>query len=198
MKEDADAAGLREISANGGRIHAAADRMVRMVQNLLDANRIERGEFQLNKTPADLAVPASSVVESHRARAGAKQQTLHWDGGGGPAPVVVDPVATLQVLENLVSNAQYSPPGKHVGADPDEAGSVRCEVRDEGPGLNEGTKKVFGKVRPLEREADRREQATGLGLSIVKRMVEGMRGRWCESEAGRGASFVIKSFLVRA
>ncbi|MFO1459120.1 MAG: hybrid sensor histidine kinase/response regulator [Verrucomicrobiota bacterium] len=195
VKEDADAAGLREISANGGRIHAAADRMVRMVQNLLDANRIERGEFQLNKTPADLAVLASSVVESHRARAGAKQQTLHWDGGGGPAPVVVDPVATLQVLENLVSNAlKYSPPGKHVWVRiRTEAGSVRCEVRDEGPGLNEeDQKRLFGKFARLSAKPTGGEQATGLGLSIVKRMVEAMRGRvWCESEAGRGASFVV-------
>lgn len=192
--EDARLSGCVEIAANGERIHSAADRMVRMVQNLLDANRIERGEFNLNLAPADLALIAASVVESQRPRAGAKQQTLHWDCPEGPAAVVVDPVVAIQILENLISNAiKYSPPGRQVFVRVrSETGNVRCEVQDEGPGLSaEDQKKMFGKFARLSAKPTGGEQATGLGLSIVKRMVEAMRGSvWCESEPGRGATFI--------
>jgi signal transduction histidine kinase len=97
----------------------------------------------------------------------------------------------VQVMENLLSNAvKYSPPGKPIHVRlrklPD---SVRFEVQDEGPGLSaEDQKQLFGKFARLSAKPTGGESATGLGLSIVKRMVEGMSGKvWCESEPGKGA-----------
>ena len=70
------------------RIHDTAARMAEMVQNLLDANRIERGEMQLNLAPTDLGPALNPVVETQRPRATAKQQTIHLeseaDAGRGP------------------------------------------------------------------------------------------------------------------
>ena len=102
----------------------------------------------------------------------------------------------MQVLENLVSNAvKYSPPGKNIFVRlKRHAEAVRVEVQDEGPGLSaEDQKKLFGKFARLSAKPTGGEHSTGLGLSIVKKMVEAMNGRvWCESELGRGATFIVE------
>jgi signal transduction histidine kinase len=178
------------------RISDTATRMSEMVQNLLDANRIERGEMKLNLAPTELSAPLGGVVEAYRPRAAAKQQSVHLQNETPPVTVVVDPSVLVQVLENLVSNAvKYSPPGKDIFVRlkrlPD---AVRCEVQDDGPGLSaEDQKKLFGKFARLSAKPTGGEHATGLGLSIVKKMVEAMNGRvWCESEPGRGALFIVQ------
>lgn len=67
-------------------------------------------------------------------------------------------------------------------------------VQDEGQGLTEEDKtKLFGKFARLSAQPTDGEHSTGLGLSIVKRMVDAMQGRvWCESEAGKGATFFVE------
>jgi two-component system sensor histidine kinase/response regulator len=178
-------------------IHEAATRMAQMVQNLLDANRIERGEMQLNLGPVDFSALVAAVVATQRPRAVAKQQTLHWQPEAGPTPVQADATVLTQIIENLLSNAvKYSPPGRNIYVRlRKEAQQVRCEVRDEGPGLSmEDQKKLFGKFARLSAKPTAGEGSTGLGLSIVKRMVEAMNGQvWCESELGEGATFVTES-----
>ncbi len=194
--EDAQELQHGDLELHGRKILDTAGRMAEMVQNLLDANRIERGEMQVNLVASDLFCLLSSVTETQRPRAAAKQQTIHLENSAGPVNALVDPAVMLQVLENIVSNAvKYSPPGKHiwVSLNP-EPGGVRCEVRDEGPGLSaEDQKKLFGKFARLSAKPTGGEHATGLGLSIVKRMVEAMHGRvWCESEPGNGARFMVQ------
>jgi two-component system sensor histidine kinase/response regulator len=186
----------RENAELVNRIQVAAARMVEMVQNLLDANRIERGEMKLNLAPADLRPTLNSVVETQRAPAAAKQQTIHLESDPVPAVVLVDSSIIVQVLENLVSNAmKYSPPGKNIFVRlKKQAQGARVEVQDEGPGLSaEDQKKLFGKFARLSAKPTGGEHSTGLGLSIVKKMVEAMNGKvWCESELGRGATFIVE------
>jgi signal transduction histidine kinase len=177
------------------RIRDAAGRMVEMVQNLLDANRIERGEMKLNLAPANLYPLLSAVVEAQRPRATAKQQTIHLPDQPAVAMAPVDSNLMVQVLENLVSNAvKYSPSGKNIFTrlKQDER-VVRVEVQDEGPGLSEeDQKRLFRKYVRLSAKPTAGEHSTGLGLSIVKKMVEAMNGQvWCESEFGRGATFIV-------
>src|ERR1041384_2650708 len=192
-----DAQGLKhgELEDNGRRIRDTAVRMAEMVQNLLDSNRIERGEMKLNLAPVELCSTLGSVIEAYRPRAAVKQQMIDLQNGTPPVTVVVDAIVIVQVLENLVSNAvKYSPPGKNIFVRMKKLPeSVRCEVQDEGPGLSAADqKKPFGKIARLRETATRGEHATGLGLSIVKKMVEAMNGQvWCESELGRGATFVV-------
>lgn len=99
-----------------------------------------------------------------------------------------------QVLENLLSNAvKYSPCRTTIDVGVDRLPTaVRCALQDEGPGLSqEDQKKLFGKFTRLSAKPTGGETSTGLGLSIVKRMLESMRGRvWCESELGKGATFM--------
>jgi two-component system, sensor histidine kinase and response regulator len=194
--EDAEASNHAAIAENGLLIRDAAIRMAEMVQSLLDANRIERGDLTINLMPADLAAVASAVVRSHRPRAAAKKQTIHIAAESEPALGLMDPAVMTQVLDNLVSNAvKYSPPGLEIFVATRIAGaSVRAEVRDQGPGLNEADRrKLFGKFARLSAKPTGGEQATGLGLSIVKRMVDAMNGRiGCDSEPGRGAVFWVE------
>jgi two-component system sensor histidine kinase/response regulator len=178
------------------RIRDTAQRMSEMVQNLLDANRIERGEMKVALAPCELSQLLCAVVQSYQPRAAAKQQTIQLDGAAAPVTVMADPNVTVQVLENLVSNAiKYSPPGKNIYARLRVVeGAARCEVQDEGPGLSaEDQQKLFGKFARLSAKPTGGEHATGLGLSIVKRLVEAMNGRvWCESELGEGATFIVE------
>ena len=177
------------------RIHDATTRMADMVRNLLDANRIERGEMQLNLAPTELSALMCSVTEAQRPRATAKQQTIH-PATEASVTVPVDPNVMVQVLENLVSNAvKYSPAGKNIFVRLKKLSeAVRIEVQDEGPGLSvEDQKKLFGKFARLSAKPTGGEHSTGLGLSIVKKMVEAMNGKvWCESELGRGATFIVE------
>ena len=113
-----------------------------------------------------------------------------------PAIAIVDSNLVAHVLENLLSNAiKYSPPGKNiylrVGRMPEV---IQCEVRDEGPGLSADDQgKLFGKFARLSAKPTGGEHATGLGLSIVKRMVQAMNGRvWCESELRIGSTFLVE------
>ncbi len=173
-----------------------ATRMAEMIQNLLDANRIERGEMELRLGPSDLGPVLNSVVETQRPRAAAKRQTIHLESDPTPAVVLVDPSVTVQVLENLISNAvKYSPPGKSIFVRlKKNAQAVRVEIQDQGPGLSaEDQKKLFGKFARLSAKPTGGEHSTGLGLSIVKKMVEAMNGKvWCESELGHGATFIAE------
>jgi two-component system sensor histidine kinase/response regulator len=177
------------------RMHDATKRMAEMVQNLLDANRIERGELHLTLAPAELSALVRSVVESQRPWATAKEQTVHMESAPAPLNVLVDPTVMVQVMENLVSNAiKYSPLGQRILVRlKKDAQRVRIEVQDEGPGLSaEDQKRLFGKFARLSAKPTGGEHSTGLGLSIVKKMVEAMNGQVrCESELGKGATFIV-------
>ncbi len=106
----------------------------------------------------------------------------------------------MQVIDNLISNAlKYSPFDTtitiRVKAKSD---NVRLEVEDEGPGISEEEMpKLFGKFARLSAQPTGGEHSTGLGLSIVKKMVEAMNGKvWCESEPGKGATFIVELPLI--
>lgn len=100
-----------------------------------------------------------------------------------------------QVYENLISNAiKFSPANKNINVKIWEDGEkIRSIISDEGPGISkEDQKKLFGKFQVLSTKPTGGEKSTGLGLSIVKKYIEAMKGKvWCESEPGKGAHFYI-------
>jgi signal transduction histidine kinase len=171
-------------------------RMFELITNLLDINAIERGGVRVNIEPFDLAGIADAVAETYQARAQAKSIALHFQAEDNLPFALADQNATIQALDNIISNAvKYSPHGKNIYIRVKTASSrIRCEVQDEGPGLNaEDKQKLFGKFARLSAQPTGGEHSTGLGLSIVKRMVEAMNGNvWCESEVGHGATFIVE------
>jgi signal transduction histidine kinase len=192
IEEDVDPEERREVH---DKVLRASERMFQLVCNLLDVNAIERGEVKV--TLADVAFDqlVERALDPHRAAAAAKGQEMVVDVAA-PARVRADASLAHQVVDNLVSNAvKYSPPGKRITVRLRCGPSVvRLEVQDEGPGLTaEDQAKLFGKFARLSAKPTGGEHSTGLGLSIVKRLVESMNGRvWCESAPGRGATFLLE------
>lgn len=178
------------------RIATASSRMAQLIQDLLDVNAIERGALVIRTEPVDLAEAARLVVESHQEAARAKGQTLRFEEPTGSTVALADAVFLPQMIENLVSNAlKYSPHGKPVLVRiANAANTLRLEVVDEGPGLSSDDQaKLFGKFARLSAKPTGGEHTTGLGLSIVKRLVESMNGRvGCISTAGAGATFFLE------
>lgn len=181
-----------------GMMMNACDAMVDIIANILDVNRIESGLVSVDIQPVDMEI-VTSVVEEYQARATQKGIILHLHASQR-LTARADKQALRQILDNLVSNAvKYSPQWKQVWVrclSRTESGKkyVRVEVQDEGPGLTaDDQRHVFGKFARLSALPTGGENSTGLGLSIVKRLVELQEGRvWCESEPGKGATFILE------
>jgi signal transduction histidine kinase len=179
-----------------GQIISTANRMLGLVKNLLDVNQLESGGMQFRFVDFDIAPILESIIEQYQTQAAAKHITLLYSSEAAANPVFADEQAVIQVLDNLISNAvKYSPYGKNVvvSVTPTDA-TIRISVQDEGQGISpDDMKKLFGKFARLSAQPTGGEHSTGLGLSIVKKMVEAMNGKvWCESEVGRGATFIVE------
>jgi signal transduction histidine kinase/ligand-binding sensor domain-containing protein len=176
-------------------VYEAARRMLEIVNSLLTTAALDRG-LELSRGTVDLGRLAASVLEEHGERAAAKGQHLVLEAEENCA-AVVDNARIRQVLDNLVSNAiKFSPRGADVRVlVRSRDGGVRLEVRDNGPGLtSDDLQRAFGRFTRLSARPTGGEAATGLGLSIVKGLVELHGGRvWAESEGpGRGSTFVVE------
>lgn len=179
-------------------IIVSTDQMLDIVTNLLDVNKIESGGYEVHIRRIPLEV-FDKKIENYQARAAEKAIMLSHEPID--AAILADEFALHQVFDNLISNAiKFSPKWSKVAvrmvrhlSESGEA-KVRIEIQDEGPGLTEQDKlKLFSKFARLSAKPTGQESSTGLGLSIVKRLVEAMGGQvWCESEHGKGATFIVE------
>jgi len=192
-----------------GGIESVAERMRLIIHNLLELNSIESGNLRIASEPVSPGEIAEQVVQDWSSKAAGKTITLTFDNQVPDKFFMGDPNILYQILENLVSNAvKYSPPSRSVwvrvlgsevsalGGSPHNAAQqyIRIEVQDEGPGLSTDDKtKLFSKFAKLSAQPTAGEHSTGLGLSIVKRLVEAMKGRvWCDSKLGKGSTFIVE------
>jgi signal transduction histidine kinase len=181
----------------------AARRMLTLIENLLDINMIEQGKLSLSIIELDIASKTRVLVDGYVSTATKKNIRIECHTPDR-AMIKADTTALSQVMDNLLSNAvKYSPLGSTVRMHVEYSvqnsikathGAYTFSVQDEGPGFTDEDKtKLFGKFVRLSAQPTGGEHSTGLGLSIVKRMVEAMQGRvWCESEAGKGATFFVE------
>jgi signal transduction histidine kinase len=173
----------------------ASQRMHHLIKNLLDANAIEEGRFASKIEPCGMGPLVSQIVEQNRISAERKQIEIRL-GVYEDLIVRTDSDATLQILDNLVSNAvKYSPANStiHVHLVPEE-GHALVLVRDEGPGISEeDQKKLFQKFSRLTARPTGGESSTGLGLSIAKKLAQTLGGDiLCQSTLGAGTTFVLR------
>lgn len=179
-------------------IKVSANHMMSIITNLLEYNRLENKNLRLRLEPADLAAYAAAAVESFKAAARSKSIGVNLRMENDQTAVMADERCLQQVLSNLISNAiKFSPSGATVTVGlpvSEDPGRVLLYVRDEGPGIPEADQsKLFQRFARLSPRPTGGETSTGLGLSIVKRMVELMNGRvWCESKPGQGATFHVE------
>ena len=186
-----------EIVELSGLIKKASAKMFTLITDLLDVNQIESGKIKLDFANVDILPIVESVVQDYAKRAKEKDINLHVSPSENDFHhAYVDANTVGQILDNIISNAvKYSPFGKNVYINLiANEGKVRCEVKDEGEGLSEDDqKKLFGKFNRLSTKPTGGEHSTGLGLFIVKKLVEAINANiWCESELGFGATFIVE------
>ena len=176
-------------------ITSTSEHLMKIVQDLLDFNAIDQGRVKIDLLPCNLVTTAESLVASYRTKAAVKKQNLHFESSSSEVYVLADESRLLQCLDNLVSNAvKYTPHGNNIWVRVlNDAVAPRFEVQDEGPGLTEEDKqRLFGRFARLSAQPTGGESSTGLGLSIVKKIIEAQKGRvGCESVLGKGSTFYV-------
>jgi len=177
-------------------IYLGARHMFELIINLLDINKIESGKISLYFQIVDLGALVKQLVKSYEERALAKRLTFQLHIPTEPCLVKLDEDVTWQVLDNLLSNAvKYSPFEKKIFIQLNKTEhAVQCMIQDEGAGLSPSDQKqLFTKFKRLTPRPTNREHSTGLGLYIVKKLIDAMNGKvWCESTVGKGSSFFVE------
>jgi two-component system phosphate regulon sensor histidine kinase PhoR len=181
------------------RIESEVDRMVQLVEDLLDIARAEAGHLPLRRENLDLAAVTAVTVQNFEQRA--EKLDVRLTFSGVPTIVDGDPNRLAQVVVNLVDNAlRHTPAGGTVavGVAP-RHGEARLIVHDTGAGIPyRDIPHLFERFYVVDRSRNREAGGTGLGLSIVKQIVEAHGGAvTAESELGHGATFSCSLPLAR-
>jgi PAS domain S-box-containing protein len=172
-----------------------AQRLVNMVNELLDISRIEAGKVDLRIDSIDLRALAQRVVASMRPLIDEKRQSVIVDAEPGLPPVYGDSDRLSQILTNLVSNAvKYTARGGHITISlrPDD-GMMKVGVQDTGVGLTEDEiRQLFTRFYRAGNRATREVAGAGLGLSITRSLVELHGGAISvKSTPGEGSTFTF-------
>jgi signal transduction histidine kinase/HPt (histidine-containing phosphotransfer) domain-containing protein len=168
------------------------DRLIRLVNDYLDLERIEAKKMELVLEPVAPRTIVEAAVDAARGMADAASVTIAC-GEPPDVRVLASPDRAVQVLVNLLSNAvKFSSPGGRVLLDAEStAAGVTFHVRDHGPGMSaEQSAKLFEKFQRLDETHTRGKSGTGLGLAISRALAREMRGDLgCDSEVGVGSVF---------
>lgn len=189
------------------RLHAMMDRqvrhLVRLVDDLLEVSRISRGKIELRRERVDLAQVIEHAIETSRPLIDAGRHALELD----PAPTSLlldaDPVRLAQVFANLLNNAaKYTPHGGRIEVDASAEGAFAVvRVRDNGVGIPpEMLPRVFDMFSQVDHTIDQAQGGLGIGLTLVRSLVELHGGTVSAQSAGRGdgAEFVVRLPLCEA
>jgi len=179
-------------------IEEEANRLARLVANLLDMSRIEAGAVDPRLAEVWLTDVVNPVVQ--RVRQTPSEQIIAVNVPESLPSVLVDPVRLEQVLSNVLDNARRYAGDGLVRVDARRAGSgVELRVVDHGPGIPEGEReRIFSHFYRLDSQA-RPGGGTGLGLAICRGLLEAMSGRiWVETAPGGGAAFVVRLPIAEA
>ncbi|MEW6233542.1 MAG: ATP-binding protein [Chloroflexota bacterium] len=165
----------------------------RLVDDLQDLALAEAGQLNLVRQPLALAEVVRKVVNALQPQITGKDITVQVDLPADLPPINADPARVGQVLRNLLDNAiAYTPPGGEIAVAARAAGSeVEVSVQDTGIGIGpEDLPHVFDRFYRADRSRSRATGGSGIGLAIVRQLVEAHGGRvWAESEPGQGSRF---------
>ncbi|MBN1774545.1 MAG: HAMP domain-containing protein [Deltaproteobacteria bacterium] len=182
-------------------IERNAERLQRLVEDLLDLSRIESREYRPSLEPLDIVPVVQHVLGLHRERAEAKRLRLEAELPAALPAARADRRALEQVLSNLVDNAvKYCPAGAAVAVRAAVEGDrLRLAVEDTGPGIEaQHLPRLFERFYRVDTGRSRELGGTGLGLSIVKHLVEAMGGTvGVDSTPGKGTTFRFTLPLAR-
>jgi len=170
------------------------NKMNSLVSRILEVMVLESSSFKTNYSQVDLKQLTGQVISALKIQSDNKKIRIVTDLDKVVA--YLDRSLMVQIIDNLLSNAiKFSSHNTEVHVKlKEENQTIRIEIVDEGPGIMDKEKPVlFQKFQKLHARPTDGESSTGLGLSIVKKYVESMKGKvWCESEFGKGAKFIIE------
>jgi two-component system, OmpR family, phosphate regulon sensor histidine kinase PhoR len=159
-------------------LHRNAERLARILADLLDLSRLDAGQYRLEVAPVDVRSVTDQSLSAVETQAKARNVTL--DIAIPPQlHVRADAKALDQILVNLIDNGvKYTRPDGHVWVEARDVGdAIRIEIRDDGPGISDKHReRVFERFYRADASRSREAGGTGLGLSIVKHLVESMDG----------------------
>jgi len=187
-----------EITENPGEfvslLKKSLHKMNNLVSKMLEIMVLESSSFKTNYSQVDLKQVTEQVISALKIQSDNKNIGIVTDLHEVIAHL--DRSLMAQIIDNLLSNAiKFSNHNTTVRVNlTEEKQTIRIEIDDEGPGIKEEEKAVlFQKFQKLHAQPTGDENSTGLGLSIVKKYVEAMKGKvWCESEFGKGATFIVE------
>jgi signal transduction histidine kinase len=171
--------------------------LVRFVDDLLDVSRITRNKLVLRKERAELASVVQQAIETSRPLALASRHEVGLTLPAQPIYLDADPVRLAQVFTNLLSNAcKYTEPGGRIQLSAETAGGdVVVKVSDTGLGIPaEQLASIFEMFTQVDRSLERAQGGLGIGLTLVKRLVE-LHGGTVQAFSegpGRGSEFVVR------
>ena len=170
------------------------NRMNSLVAKILEIKVLESSSLKTNYSDVDLKQVIEQVISALKIQSDNKKISIVADLDESTA--AIDKSLIVQIIDNLLSNAiKFSNHNSKVFVTlRDENQTIRFEIDDEGPGIMEEDKpQLFQKFQKLNARPTDGESSTGLGLSIVKKYVEAMKGKvWCESKFGNGAKFIVE------
>jgi hypothetical protein len=176
-------------------IYRVSNQMLTLVNDLLDVSVIESGKFDLRLTEENLSKLAKERTELVAGSAEKKQIKLTTDLQE-VSNSLFDPDRMRQVIDNLLTNAiKFSPAGTTVDvACRQTKQTLEISVADQGPGIpSEDIDKLFGTFQKLSVQPTAGEKSTGLGLSIVKQIVNAHGGKiTVDSKVGKGSVFTVR------
>lgn len=171
--------------------------LVRLVDDLLDVSRITHGKIDLRIEPVDVAAVVATAVEASQPVIDAHEHTLTLSMPTKALQVKADFVRLAQVLSNLINNAaKYTGPRGQISLSGAQDGSeIVFRVRDTGIGIaRESLSSIFELFTQVDRSLDRSQSGLGIGLTLVKRLVEMQGGSVSVYSAGkgRGSEFTVR------
>ncbi len=185
----------KEVSEFSSIILSSSKRMESLINNMLDANKIETGNTKLVLEPVSIPKAIGEIAESITLLGDEKDIKTSIEIDENLPDVIADFDAVQRVLENLISNAyKFSPKGSTVTISATKEGNqVQVAVIDHGPGMSElDRSKLFTKFEKLSASPTGNEKSTGLGLFIVKNLMTEMKGTiLVESELDKGTTFKV-------
>jgi signal transduction histidine kinase len=176
-------------------LRQSAAQLARLTEDMVNLQHLERGELPLRMAQVSLLEILTEVVQRYIPLAEAKQQSFEVEVPTHLPAVRADPDKLELIVGNLCSNAvKFTPPGGHIRVSAEDHGNeVRILVADTGPGIPpEARERIFDRFYQVQESLTREHGGLGLGLSIVKGLVELHGGRvWVESEEGKGSTFIV-------
>jgi PAS domain S-box-containing protein len=182
-------------------VHSMMDRqltqMVRLVDDLLDVSRITRNKLELRKTDTTLAAVIQSAIETSRPVIEQARHELIVSLPSESVPIQGDPVRLAQVFSNLLNNsAKYTEPGGQIELSAArEGGIVVVRVKDTGLGMPaESLPFIFEMFSQVDRHTERSQGGLGIGLGLVRRLVQ-MHGGTVEARSeglGKGSELIVR------